>query len=286
MIGNSKEYEELETRARKFRRYERMFNFLANYWVVVFVFLPLGDSIVFYFFGRKAETWEQMAFLFVGGFILLGVVYKIGTTMNKYRLEDNEWAIFYTYSILDNLVKYSETKNVGMKTDYRKKAFKSAKAFLFCIKKRWKIGRFKLVEDYFGKPLSELKKNIEYRIIPQLKCGNDEELGKIEQIMRNFLSVSKNLKIEDIITLNGQMSSRLLSTEPVKMGLLRRIWNYFGVHKILRHGLVVSAFAIGCCVFYYMIVTYVEISKEVVFGSTIVLFVGLITIYFRRHPKE
>lgn len=283
---NSNEYAELRTRVKKFKRYERAFDILTTHWYIIFFIGFLYLQIVNYIFGSERELFKSWEFIALGFATLLVPVYITGKKMNKYRLRDDEWASFYTYSILNNLEKYSTTTNIEMKKDYRKKATKNAKDFLSCIKKRWKIGRFKLTRDLFGKPLSELKKNIEYGVIPSLEKGDAKSLGEVEQIMRNFHAESRNFNLKTINHANEQMSLRLETREGKRIGLRDRVLNFFSVHYVLKHLVVVSTFAIVCCIFYYMAVSHLQISKEVVFGSTIVLFIGLTTIYFRRKPTE
>ena len=279
------EYKELETRVKKFKKYDRIFDFVTKYWFLPFA---IGVAISFLatpqFLGRAPENWETWVFVGIAFLPWVLLTYVSGTRMNKYRVEDNEWATFYTYLILDNLERRSKTDNLGMKEDYRKEAVKKAEEFLSCIKKRWKIGRFKLARDYFGNSLSELKKNIQYRVIPSLKDGDDELLGKIKQHMRNFHVYSKNLDVESINILNKRMSDNLPS--PTKIRFRDRLSDFFTAHKILKHGLFVSTLIIGCCILYYVAVSHLEILKEYAFGGSVAIFVGLLTIYFARQPRE
>jgi len=280
------DYGDLEKRVKKFKKYERIFNSLTGWWFIGLFLVPVGEYIIRYFFGRKAETWEQMIFIAIGMAIVIGFAYLTGKRMNKYRLEDNEWATFYTHSIINNLQKYSKTTNIELKKDHRKKAVENAKDFLSCIKKRWKIGSFKLAQNYFGKSLSELKKNIEYRVIPFLKDGDDNLLRKIEQVMRNFLAESRSLNLEGINSLNKQMSSGLPTAESMKVGFRDRLLSFFGAHRILKHGVFALTVFVGCCVFYYTLVNYLQIVKEYALTVSVASFLGLVTIYFRRQPKE
>jgi len=285
LIHNSREYEELETRAEKFLENKRIFGFLTSgaSWMFLPIFIP---CIALNGFLRwTLGNWEMWAVLVPINAIWFLAALKASRRVSKYRVEDNEWATLYSHLILEDLEKRSKAKTDGLKREYQKEASKHAKDFLSYIRKRWEIGSFKLVQDSFRKPLNELKKNLEYRIISRLKVGNDDELEKVEQIMRNFLHLSRNLKLEDIISLNEQMS-KLPTTEPLRIGFRNRARNYLNVHKVLKNALVVSTFLVACCVFYYLVVTYIGIAKEVVFGSAVVLFVGFITVYYRRQPKE
>jgi hypothetical protein len=284
-MHNSREYEELEIRAERFRKNERILGFLTSgvSWLLFPIYIPYVTLTTFLHW--TLGNWEMWAVLVPINAIWLLAVIKTSGRVMKYRVEDNEWAKLYSHLIAEDLEKRSKAKTDGLKREYQNEAYKHAKDFLSCIRKRWKIGSFKLIQDSFRKPLDELKKNLEYRVIPRLKDGNEEELETVGQIMRNLLYESDNLKLEDIISLNEQMS-KLPTTEPLKIGFHNRLKNFLNAHKILKNVLVVSTFVVLCCVFYYLVVVYLEIAKEVVFGSTVVLFVGLITVYYRRQPRE
>lgn len=278
------DYNELETRVANFKKYERLFSFFTDYWFLAILILLMVFAVVSILIGRPVEPLET--YLIAG---LLGSVWVFSThvtrkRVKKYKVEDDEWAIFYTHSIMNNLERYSETDNIYRKNDFRKKAVRFARDFLSCIEKRWEIGRFKLARDYFGKPLLELNKNIQYRIIPSLKDEDDKTLEKIEQIMRNFLMESRSLNIEGISRINKQMSSRL--NEIKSIGYRDRLSTLLSAHKALKHGLVIFSFAVGCGFFYYIVVIHGDIPKEYAFTGTVAGFLGLLTIYFRKQPRE
>lgn len=192
------EYDEFETRVNKFKTYERTSSFLINYWV--FVFLGINALIIYIlgtFFGIGFVERQMWGVFIIFAVVIVSLVIVTTKKKKKYELRDDEWTKFYTYSILYNLEKYSRASPIGMKEDYRKKAVKKAKEFLSCINKRWKIGSFMMAKDYFGNSISELKNNIRYRLIPNLKDGDDELLGKIKQHMGNFLMYS-NFDLESI----------------------------------------------------------------------------------------
>jgi len=278
------DYNELATRVAKFKKYERLFSFLTDYWFLAIIILLMFFAVFSIFFGRAPEAWE----VWLAG-ILMGIVWVLPTHLAKrrvrrFKVEDDEWAIFYANSMVNNLKNYSETDNKYRKNDFKKKAVRNAKDFLSCIEKRWDIGSFKLAQNYFGEPLSELKKNLQYRVIPSLEGEDDKTSEKVEQIMRNFLMESRNLDIKGIKTINEQMSSRLNAIKSI--GYRDRLSSLFATHKVLKHGLVVLSFAVGCVVFYHAVVSYGEIPKEYAFTGTIAGFLGLLTLYFRRQPKE
>lgn len=282
---DSDEHEELEMRVKKLKTYETIFNALVSYWFLVITTYPLENYFARSFFHREPNDLEGWLSLFIGATLWLSITYVMFKKVRKYRLEDDEWARFYTYSILTNLEKYSKTNNIEMKRNYRKKAVKDAKDFVSLIEKKWKVGTFKLARDYCGRPLSEFKGNLHNRIVPNLKEGNDELLGKVEQIMRNFFSESKSLTMDSINKLNEQMRLRL-EEKGIKPSHRESLMNFFRIHRIVRHGFFVLTLTIGCSVFYYIAVGYLQIVKEYAFTGSVAIFLGLLTMYFARKPKE
>jgi uncharacterized paraquat-inducible protein A len=116
-----------------------------------------------------------------------------------------------------------------------------------------------------------------------LKDGNEEELGRVEQVIYNFLQLSRNLKLADIFSINSQMSS-LPTTEPKTLRVRNRVKDYLNAHKIVKDAMMVSSFLVGCIVSAYMLVTYIGISRDYAFGGAVAVFVGLFTVYYLR-PK-
>ncbi len=282
MIPETTEMKELKKRADKFKKYERLIFFLTRYIIVGMVFAYLLDIPLDIFFIGIPSGWALLvsfAIVFLP-WLLLTIVLIM--RVKKYRLSDSEWARFYSYSITNNLELYFKSKNLGMKADYRKNALKKAKEFLSKIKEYWEVGNFDLAQEHFGKAVSKLKKNLREKVIPNLRTGNDEALGKIEQLMNNFFW--EPFSLESIGKLNDGLA-KLSTTRWITIRLGNR-WRIFDTHKILKHEVVISALAIFCFVFSYVMVVYVEIQKEYVFGGAIALFIGLLTIYFRRQPKD
>ena len=285
LIRSSKKYEELEFRAKKFLLYERILGFLANGTTFIVAVFGITFFVLNVMFNLSLSSWEMWAAVIpVAAIWMLGVS-RLAKRRRKYQLEDNEWATLYSYLILEELDR-SKTKKIELKRDYQRKALRYAKNFLSCIRKRWNIGSFKLVQDSFRKPLDELKKNLEYRIIPSLEEGKEEDIERVKQIMSFLLSVSGHLELNNIITLNREIV-KIPSREPSDLvGLRSRIANYLTAHRVLKNVVVLSTVAVACCVFYYFVVTYAEVAKEYAFTGAIALFVAFVTVYYRRSPKE
>ncbi|MGD0979556.1 MAG: hypothetical protein ABR962_10515 [Candidatus Bathyarchaeia archaeon] len=271
---------ELEGRVKKFLGYERKLHFFANYlsWFVIPVSIPL---VILSLLGYSGT--QVLPVIIITSSIWLLCAYLERKRAMTYVVQDNEWAIFYCHLIHESLEKRSKARTNELKREYQKEAAKYAEDFLSCINKRWTIGMFKLVRDSYAYPLNQLKKDLQYRIISKLKDGNEEELGKIEQVIYNFLQMSRNLKLEDIVSINTQMSS-LPTTEPKTLGVRSRIKNYLNLHRIVKDAMMVSSFLVGCIISAYVLVTYVGISKDYAFGGAVAVFVGLLTVYYLR-PK-
>jgi hypothetical protein len=285
MLGvDSREYTELEMRVKKFKRYEKVSRFLLDYWYVALVIGFLLENLVSLLLGHG--TGITAFFVFAPIAPLLVLAYVFVKRMRKYALEPNEWVRFVSYSILNNLERYSKTKNIELKKDYRNDSLKIANYFLSHIKKRWKIGSFKLAQHHFGKPITDLKKNIEYRLIPNLKNGDDKTLDKIEEIMRYSYFASKSFNLEVINNLNERMSTKLPTTEALKVGTMYRLKDFFTAHKVIKHGLVVSVISIVSCVLFYVAFVSVGITKDYSFAGSVAVFIGLLTIYFTKLSKE
>ncbi len=276
--------EELLEKVTNFNKYARFFYFLVDYWVFGFLFaiglnfLVIEPLAIFEFFVFSLYT--SLGLIFVPWFL---ITYLLRRKSKKYRPTDKEWAKYYSYSIVNNLEKYSKSRSQGMKEDYRKKALKEARNFLSCIRKRWKIGNFELAKEYFGKPVFELRGSLENIIIHTLKKGNGALLGEIEQLMRNFFW--EPLSIESINKLNEGLSKISSTSETISVTFSEQP-KFFEQYKIIKHGLVGLALVISCILFFNTVVYYSEIQQEYVFGGTIVLFIGLLTIYFKQKPAN
>jgi len=280
------DYDKLESRANKCRKYERIIKFVGDY-ALLLVLLPL---FLWFIYAQQTgrefpmPIWEVIPFMGIGIAIYFITLHVFSNKAKKYRLDDDEWATFYTHSILDNLENSFNAKTTGLKRDYRKKALENTKDFLSCIEKKWKVSSFKLVKTYVGDAISNLKKNIRYRVIPSLKDEKDESIIDVEQIMRNFLTVSRSLDLKGINSINKQMSSKLNAIKSV--GFRDRLSTFLNAHGVLKHGLATVSLVIGCGVFYYIVVSYGDIPKEYVFTVTGAGFLSLLALYFRKQPKE
>lgn len=282
-------FDELEKRVKKYLKYDLILDNL----ILIFLGLLMGPLflgiVVTGSLGIElAESWQ--AVIMVSGFSLSLVLYKwTRKKTEQYEVKSGEWARFYTRSIYINLENYLHTESSGMKKEYRKRALKDAKSFLLCIEKKWKVGSFEPVRRYVGDSISNLKKNIRWRVIPAIKDGDDELVNKVRSIMYNFLSFSKALSINNINELNDQMSKTegtiLPKREPLRKGYLARVSMFLETRRILKHSFAILGFFVICVVLGHVGITYFGIAKEYAWTGSIALFVGLFATYFSRQPK-
>ena len=158
------DYKELATRVPKFKKYEKLFSFFTDYWFMLILILLMLFAVVSILIGRPIGTLEAWLIACLVGVIWFVSMHVTRRRVKKYKVEDDEWATFYTYSIMGNLERYSETDNIHRKNDFRKKAVGFARDFLSCIEEKWEIGRFKLVRDYFGNPYLSSKRTFDIEL--------------------------------------------------------------------------------------------------------------------------
>lgn len=286
MSLDKEKFKELEKRVKKFQKNEKIYSVIG----VSSIFLPFTPLFLWYFVRRfigilsPVSFWEAIPLGFLGLLVWYILIEFSSKKQTMYKIDDDEWKAFYTKSILENLEKYSKTTNKGFRKDYRNNALKIAKEFLSCIENRWKVGPFKPVREYRD-TISDLKKNLRFRVIPYIKDGDDELLKKIERIMYNFAYYGL-LTLEGIDKLNTQMSQDLPTTEQLKVGFSEKWRRFFTTHRIFRHSLVMAGFVVICIMLGYVGLVYVEgLPMEGVWVGSIALFVGLASIYFRKQPK-
>lgn len=289
IIPEDPTFDELEKRVKKYLKYDKILgNFILILLVLLFIPLFLCSLIASSIGVKLTETWQVL--LIFSSFIVSYILFRWAQNKTEqYKVGSDEWARYYTRSIYINLENYLHSKSSGMKKEYRKRALKNAKNFLLCVEERWKVGSFKPVRLYVGDSISNLKKNIRWRVIPAIKDGEDKLLGKVSRIMYNFLFFSKTLSIENINKLNDQMSKKegtiLPNREPLKIGYLARGSLFMKTHRILKHYFVISGFAVICIVLGYIGVTHFSIAKEYAWTGSIALFGVLFATYFSRQPK-
>lgn len=279
-----KDIDEIEERVEEYERYERVGDIAGVYWSFWFLL-----SVILYIVLRPRilptpmEDFELLVPISIGMGIPLLVIRFADKGKKKYHLEDDEWVTYYANSVTESLEDYAGSKNNEMKKDLRKEALKEAEGFLSYVKKRWSYRSFKLATDYFGDSLEEFKKNLQFRLIPNIKDGDDETLRKAGQIMYNLLW--GNLSVDAIKTLNTQMSEGLPNREPLKMGMKNRLYGFLVVHKTLRDGLVVVLSSAVAVVFYSLAIYFQWASRDYAFAGCVAVFIGLLTIYFTKLRK-
>lgn len=154
------------------------------------------------------------------------------------------------------------------------------------MKKKWKIGSFYLAQSYF-KPVSELKENLRHKILPILKDGSDEKVALAKQILQDFLVYLMNLSIEGITKTNEEISTQIKEVQILGAhpSFSEQVTEAINTHRLMVSIFFVTTVTVGCIFFFYAVTTYVGIAKEYVFGGTIVIFIGLLTIFFTKRGR-
>jgi hypothetical protein len=202
--------------------------------------------------------------------------------MFKYSIDDEQWTRYYSNSIVKNLQKYSKEKNPEMKNEYRRNAQNKARDFLYRINKTWTIGTFKLSLEFFGDSISRFKDNVEYRLIPNIKQGDDKLLELISVIMSYLTIFSNKFDLRAINVVSKLLEKDLQPYRPTKKGFRRQVSSFLGSHRIVQHSVFVLAVVIACVIFSYVVITYLHISTDYAFGAAVAIFIGLLTIYFAK----
>ena len=122
-----------------------------------------------------------------------------------------------------------------------------------------------------------------FRVTPSLENGDEKQIKLVKQIMGNLLGASKNLTMNDIVAFNEKIKE-LPNNEPLIKSPYAKMKEYADSHKSVKDILAIGGILLTCGSFAYVSLIYIEIPREIVFGSTIVLFGALITVYFRRKP--
>lgn len=146
----------------------------------------------------------------------------------------------------------------------------------------------KLFTREFAEPLRQLKENLATIILPRIARHKDVEsmIQVLRGLAKLFSEAEKPISLDDIIAKSKDLERyKLIEDLEEPMRFRDHLSMFFSAHKFLKHGLVVSTVTIGCCVFYYMVVSYLEISKEYAFTGSVAIFLGFLTIYFTKQPR-
>jgi len=283
-LAEKVDYEELETRVKQSKKYNKRLKFLTQFWVLLLL-IPIAYNLISEDIGRKLYYWEYWVVLLITMVLLVLGGYKSFKGFKKYKVRQDEWAQFYCKSALRWLNMTAPTEE--LRKEYRRNAVKTVEELISVIEKKWSIGSFYLAQDYF-KPISELKENLRHKILPILKEGSDEELAVAKQIMSDLLYYSLNLSIEGIIKTNDEISVQIKEVQTLggHPSFSERITESISTHRLMTSIFFVTMVTVGCIFFFYAVTTYVGIVKEYAFGGSVAIFIGLLTIYFTKRGKE
>lgn len=158
MLDSSKRYRQLQDQVRQYQKYAKPKEWINKYfiWVLVLLVFPL----VF------LSTTIQLTYGILLGIVLVfavvvGSVIRILERKSRiYQLDTDDWLVYYSFLINDNLEKSRKSKKTELKKEYRKTAIQACHDFLAIIKRDWKVGNFKIAKSTFGGQISEFKSNL------------------------------------------------------------------------------------------------------------------------------
>jgi len=280
---------DLEELSEKIHRFQ-----IYDYLLGLFVLILIGLILFTYYLGTLVGSFISVDMSRVGGIFSLTPGFLLSILVHgllkkkrdEYYVESDEWTVYFILLISQNLNSYLSTPSSGMKKRYRKDALKFAKDFLSCIEERWTIGNIRPVKQYVGDSISNLKKNLRYRIIPGIKDGDEEILKKVANVMFSFENYLTVFSIESINNINKQISEELPNREPLKIGYLMRFSMFLKSHNYIRHSFATSIIVTVCVLFAYTLLTYSNVAKEYILASSVALFGILLGTYFSRQPRE
>lgn len=115
-------------------------------------------------------------------------------------------------------------------------------------------------------------------LVPMIIKGEigSEDLEKIALALssRNSSKLEaafSKVHLSEMLTIDGEPNFRI-----------EQLANFLKANRILADALFVIVVISGCFVFYYLVTVYMDIMKEYVFGSSVAIFIGLLTIYYTK----
>lgn len=274
-------YKKLQERERKYQRYRRPASWISNssLWVVFVVF---GAFLIGYFvFNVQFGVLVIFVLIFGWQFIGLLITGFLNKKASVYNLDSDEWAIFYSCSVLENTQNYLESRTSRLKEEYRKNALRSGKKLLSTIEKKWKIGNFRLAKAILGDTISKLKDNIRNKLIPNLEIDNEQTIRELEKIMYNFVQHLLRPTVDGFNHVNKMMVN-VTSHKPAKLGFYERCSSFLAKYTVLKHVLAIAIFGFVSCFVFLLGMNYVQISKEGSFVAAVSLFGILVAGYWQR----
>jgi len=281
-------YNRLKPIAEKNRRYSKYkaivwVLFVIIYAVVAIVtpFIQIIKDLGYYTFTVIwVPTWAIL-------FLLTLIV--VGRKSRKYHLTVDDWSIFLTCSILENLEQYSNASkrnNQQLAKEYKNMAAQDARDLLLTIENDWEVGDFKLVQ-VFNEAISEFKKSLQTRLIPNLeqKKLDKETFDKVESVAYNIAYFMLNPDLPTLNHLNDSTFQQLTEHPLSEANLLSRWWNYIQVNRILRHTLVLIGIGI-LALFSFLMGNYIGATIDTKYATAFIVFATLAAAYIATMKKE
>lgn len=266
------------------RKYESYIALRKERRIYTFVVLALVSSLTIGWVLVIITGLTGLAVLIVIIIVLIAILRKNPSP----PIEPSENRMFLNLcDALRNMEYYFDDTTSNIHLD---RARKNLDKLISSIKRLTPTSYSMIIKKAIHEPLQRLRSNLEKRILPLIRYPSSQKdvqqaystLQSLAFIFKEPTTIAQNLSICNEM-LEGIPESKI---EIISHGFSDSLSIFFSAHTILKHGLVASIIFIMCCVFYYFVVSYLEIQKEYVLGVSGGIFIGLLTIYFRRQPKE
>lgn len=233
--------------------------------ILIVVILATGFYLIPYFYMQLSALWA-IDFLISGIGVGYIVFEAIPTLYQPLKKE------FYAFKRIARAIEILEKSNESVAYEEAYRCLKHAHKILKDIK-------LKDLEWYAktNQTLNRFLENLQLIILPAI-AGSYIWKEHLEEIALALSSTNAS-KIEAVNErLEAEPSYRKAKPPPRKTEIFARKF---------RESTYAFVFvlAIGCCIFFYTVVNYLEISKDNALIVSVALLIGILTIYFRKQLK-
>lgn len=248
--------------------------------ILIVVILATTFFLIPYFYPQFSVFYVVFVLIMIFGGIV--VMDSIGTLYQPLKTES------YAFKKIARAIQILEKskKPITYEEAYR------------CLKHAHKILKNIELKDleWYTKTNQTLKKFLKNLQLIVLPATRDSKI-KTEHLEEIALAIH-SLNPSQIETINETLEKETaykkdlviaVDIHPVTVKILREAHHgmsaFFGSHKILRFASIVSVLFLGCCAFYHVGVSYMDIQKEYVFTASVGAFLTLITLYSRKRGE-
>ena len=277
MLDSSKRYKELQDQVKRYQKYAKPQEWLGKNTAYVFIILVFSCFFIIAILNLSIHVlWVPIVYFLV-------VLFSIQILERKsriYRLDSDEWLVYYSLLICDSLEKSSRNKKAELKREHQKIAIEAGRHFLAVVRRNWLVGNFKIARLTLGDQISEFKSNLKYRVLPALEKANDQDLLKVRSFFYNlaFYLDKANPSVADLETINKNilvLTSREEEIRKKRRGRAIRLKDFVLKPRTLRHlGVFSSIFLVGAIV-YLCGVHFDLVSKDGAFVASLA-FIGIL----------